>query len=117
NDAELAVVDGDDGTVAAEMFAASTRFRVADRSTRSIGQLQRRIAGERRKPRAIGDEKMDARDRACAAGPAGSARPACTARPGGQFLLEFTAEGGVDADRLQPVFVERRAEAVRTNAG
>ena len=40
HDAELPAVDGDDGTVAAQMFAAAARLRIPDGPSHAGGELQ-----------------------------------------------------------------------------
>ncbi len=59
HDAELAVVDGDDRTVAAQVLAAAAGLGVADQPPLAIGHLQRRVSRERRKTRPIGDEEVN----------------------------------------------------------
>ena len=48
NNAELARVNGNDGTVSAQMLAAAARFGVADSARVAAGQIQLCIPGERR---------------------------------------------------------------------
>src|SRR5437870_10242308 len=64
DDAELAVVDGHDRTMAAQMPASAAGLGVADNPTRSVGQLQRRVARQRWKAGAIRNEKLDPGERA-----------------------------------------------------
>ena len=60
--AELAVIDRDDGTVPAQMLAASGGLGVRDR-LRFFADAQKRVIFERRQSDAIGREKFLAVDR------------------------------------------------------
>ena len=59
--AELAVVDRDDRTVAAQMTAAAARLGVTDQRARAISALQRGVAIEPRQAGPIGHEEMKTR--------------------------------------------------------
>jgi hypothetical protein len=61
HDPELSVVDGDDRTVPAKVAAPSRRFGVPHHARAAV-QMQRRIARQRWKAGAIGDEEMEARN-------------------------------------------------------
>ena len=57
HDAELAVVDRHDGTMAAQMTASAAGLGVADDPARAVAELQRRVAGERRQTGSIGHQE------------------------------------------------------------
>ena len=63
HDAELPCVHRHDGTVPAQMPAASARFGVADQGAPAVSVLQHRVAIGRRQPAPIGNEEFQTRDR------------------------------------------------------
>ena len=124
DDAELPVVNRHDRAMAAQMFAAAARFGVPHRTCRPVGQLERGVFRERRKRRSIGDEEANPRNLwrgpfrpalAALKGPPHSAL-CCGAGPLRQLFLEFAAEHRVDANRSEPLPVERRVEPVRADS-
>src|SRR5438034_4077533 len=99
------------------MLAAAAGFRRTGGAARSIGQLERRVAREGRKARAIGDDKLESRDTTVGRGRTCSTLcDARTIRPRREIFFELTAEYGVNADRAQPLLVERGVESVRADA-
>ncbi len=109
DDAEAAVVDGNDGTVPAAMLAAAARLGIAGDAP-FAANLHRRVARESRKPAAIGDQELHAREiHRRAAGIV--VRPGAGHHPH-QVVLELAANDVTDAALVEQRLIERCIQTV-----
>ena len=63
DNSELAVIDGDEGAVAAHMLAAAAGFRVSDDLCFAVRQAQFCVAAKRRQTAPVGHKKLLPRER------------------------------------------------------